>query len=93
MGSKWCIHCCKALCSRPRGLCFACYGTPGIRGLYAPRKNQFTDAVPLGDFNGGYTPPLLPTPAPPGTAEKIAVLTERAERRERLWHPRDNLGG
>lgn len=32
-----------------------------------------------------------PTDAPPGSARKIRVLTERAMRRESLFHPKDNL--
>ena len=35
--------------------------------------------------------PGEPTDAPPGSARKIRVLTERAMRRESLFHPRDNL--
>ena len=35
----------------------------------------------------------LPLPAPtralPGTPEKVAVLRERARRRQALWHPLD----
>jgi hypothetical protein len=35
--------------------------------------------------------PGEPTSAPPGSAVKILVLTERASRREALFHPQDNL--
>lgn len=35
--------------------------------------------------------PGEPTEAAPGTATKIRVLTERASRREALFHPKDNL--
>jgi hypothetical protein len=35
--------------------------------------------------------PGEPTSAPPGSAVKIRVLTERASRREALFHPEDNL--
>jgi hypothetical protein len=35
--------------------------------------------------------PGEPTEAPPGSATKIRVLTERASRREALFHPQDNL--
>jgi hypothetical protein len=35
--------------------------------------------------------PGEPTTAPPGSAGKIRVLTERASRREALFHPKDNL--
>jgi hypothetical protein len=35
--------------------------------------------------------PGEPTDAAPGSARKIRVLTERATRREPLFHPLDNL--
>lgn len=35
--------------------------------------------------------PGEPTDAPPGSVRKIRVLTERASRREALFHPQDNL--
>jgi hypothetical protein len=35
--------------------------------------------------------PGEPTSAPPGSPTKIEVLTERAARREALFHPGDNL--
>ena len=35
--------------------------------------------------------PGEPTEASPGSPLKIRVLTERASRREALFHPRDNL--
>src|SRR5262249_36737426 len=35
--------------------------------------------------------PGEPTDAPPGSLRKIRVLTERASRREALFHPQDNL--
>jgi hypothetical protein len=35
--------------------------------------------------------PGEPTTAAPGSATKIRVLTERASRREALFHPQDNL--
>lgn len=31
----------------------------------------------------------VPTDALPGTPEKVAVLTERARLKQRLWHPDD----
>ena len=64
---------------------------------YAPLSWDAAVAVRAGllagpypeDFNGvGFTPPT-PTPARPGTEEKIRVLAERYARREQLFHPRD----
>jgi hypothetical protein len=38
-----------------------------------------------------FDPPLpaSPTDARPGSLEKVAVLCQRRERREALWHPDD----
>jgi hypothetical protein len=44
---------------------------------------------PGGDRTGCQPPPAGPTDAAPGSVEKIAVLTERARRREQLHHPQD----
>jgi hypothetical protein len=41
------------------------------------------------DFNGRTAPAARPTAAIPGTAEKVAVLSERARLGLSLWHPRD----
>lgn len=43
----------------------------------------------LGDFNGPAQLPEEPTTAIPGSAEKIAILTERVQRRQALHHPLD----
>lgn len=40
------------------------------------------------DFNGAAAMPA-PTSALPATAEKLAVLTQRASCRQNLWHPQD----
>lgn len=31
-----CLHCHKNKVNRPRGLCWTCYYTPGVRELFAP---------------------------------------------------------
>jgi hypothetical protein len=41
------------------------------------------------DFYGQPKAPLLPTGALPGSPEKIAVLQQRAMKRQALWHPAD----
>jgi hypothetical protein len=38
---------------------------------------------------GGSALPAAPTQALPGTAEKLAVLEQRARLRQSLWHPLD----
>jgi hypothetical protein len=82
-----CRHCHRVPSNRPRGLCWSCYYTPGVRDLY-PSTSKFARRG-VGDFNGRACLPPLPTAALPGTPEKVAVLIERARLRQGLWHPAD----
>ncbi len=82
-----CRHCQKSNASRPRGLCWSCYYTPGVRALY-PSSSKFARRGVL-DFNGRSPLPPFPTRALPGSPEKIAVLQQRASLRVSLWHPDD----
>jgi hypothetical protein len=82
-----CRHCQKVKSNRPRGLCWSCYYTPGIREQY-PSTSKFARRG-VHDFNGRAALPPLPTNALPGTPEKLAVLEERARLRQSLWHPDD----
>jgi hypothetical protein len=82
-----CRNCQKAPVNRPRGLCWSCYYTPGVRELY-PSTSKFARRG-VGDFNGRSAPAAVPTEALPGTPEKVAILEERARLRQALWHPRD----
>jgi hypothetical protein len=82
-----CRHCGRRAAGRPRGLCWACYQTLDIRGRYPP-VSKFGRRGVL-DFCGSGKPPELPTRALPGTTEKVAILEQRASRREALWHPHD----
>jgi hypothetical protein len=43
----------------------------------------------VGNFNGNAPLPPLPTTAPPGSPEKLAVLEERTRRKQALFHPAD----
>lgn len=81
-----CRHCGRGKVNRPRGLCWTCYYTPGIRELH-PSTSKFASRG-VADFCG---PGKLPEPttALPGTPEKIRVLRERAAAGQRLWHPLD----
>jgi hypothetical protein len=81
-----CRHCGRCPVSRPRGLCWGCYYAPGVRDMYPITSNFARRGVP--DFNGRARLPA-PTPALPGTPEKVAVLEQRALLRQMLWHPRD----
>jgi hypothetical protein len=73
--------------NRPRGLCWSCYYTPGVRDLY-PSTSKFARRG-VGDFNGNIVLPSAPTGAAPGSPEKVAILEERARLRHALWHPLD----
>jgi hypothetical protein len=82
-----CRHCNRARSNRPRGLCWSCYYTPGIRDQY-PSTSKFARRG-VSDFNGQIKLPSGPTSAFPGTPEKVAILEQRAARGEALWHPED----
>jgi hypothetical protein len=82
-----CRHCHRVRMNRPRGLCWSCYYTPGVRDQY-PSTSKFARRG-IGDFNGKVLLPAEPTPAPPGSPEKVAILEQRARQRQGLWHPLD----
>ena len=81
-----CRHCGKGLSSRPRGLCWSCYYTPGLRELY-PSTSKFARRGI--DCRGRVEPPAAPTKARPGSPEKVAILERRARLHQALWHPDD----
>lgn len=81
-----CRHCGRNVVSRPRGLCWACYYTPGLRDGY-PSTSKFARRG-----LGSRTPklfPVVPTEAPPGSPEKVETLAGRVAAGVHLWHPRD----
>jgi len=80
-----CIHC-QIRAARRGSLCWSCYENQAIRALYVPPAFE-------PDFYGGQDLPDEPTPACPGSPEKIAVLTARVEAHRALWHPLDGRGG
>lgn len=82
-----CRHCQRVRSSRPRGLCWACYYTPGVRELY-PSTSKFARRG-IGNFIGSPDRLPRPTDAPPGSADKVAVLEQRALMGQALWHPHD----
>jgi hypothetical protein len=82
-----CRHCQRVPSNRPRGLCWSCYYTPGVREQY-PSTSKFARRG-VRDFNGKVILDEQPTAAPPGSPEKVAVLIERARRGISLWHPAD----
>ena len=82
-----CRHCKKVRSNRPRGLCWSCYYSPGVREQY-PSTSKFARRG-VGDFNGSTAVAARPTEALPGSEDKVAVLAERARLGLSLWHPRD----
>ena len=82
-----CRHCNRVPVNRPRGLCWSCYYSPGVREKY-PSTSKFARRG-VGNFNGNAPLPPAPTGALPGSPEKIAILAERAAKRQALWHPQD----
>lgn len=82
-----CRNCQKKKPNRPRGLCWTCYYTPGVREKF-PSTSKFARRG-VSDFNGKAKTPCEPTTALPGTPEKVAVLMERARLGQSLWHPDD----
>jgi len=82
-----CRHCNRKFVNRPRGLCWTCWYTPGVRALYPSTSKFARRGVP--DYCGR-SPLPSPTAAPPGSPEKVAVLEARAARGQALWHPADS---
>ena len=60
------------------------------RDPHKSNRNEYGDYV---DPDGMQEPETLPVPtdAPPGTAEKVAVLARRVANNEQLWHQLDRL--
>jgi hypothetical protein len=83
----FCRHCGRVPVNRPRGLCWSCYYTPGLRDRY-PSTSKFARRG-VDDFMGRPPLPPAPTLAPPGSPEKVLVLAQRARRHQALWHPGD----
>ena len=82
-----CRHCGQANINRPRGLCWGCYYNPDVRERY-PSTSKFARRG-VCDRNGKMPQPPFPTQAMPGTADKVAVLEQRARLGQALWHPHD----
>lgn len=85
---KVCVACGKPKVNRPRGMCWTCYYTPGLKekfpsgSKYARRGvGNLTGEVPID--------PQGPTTAMPGTPEKLLVMEDRARRRVQIFHPDD----
>jgi hypothetical protein len=82
-----CRHCGRTTANRPRGLCWSCYYTPGLRHRYVSTSKFARRGIE--DRTGRVALPPLPTSARPGSPEKVAVLEQRARSHLALWHPQD----
>ncbi len=82
-----CKHCNKSKVNRPRGLCWGCYYTEGVKDQYPSTSKYARRGVGNGNASVAATP--LPTAYAPGSPEKMAVLEMRARNRQALWHPLD----
>ena len=87
-----CQHCGHHVVNRPRGLCFRCYCTPGVREEY--RKEIVPKYFRRGLGIGNHQRPLpsQPVSAQPGSLEKVAAMAERAQADVELFHPEDAAG-
>ena len=82
-----CRHCSKCKVNRPRGLCWSCYYTPGVKEQYPSTSKYARRGV--GNFTGNAPIPDAPTTAAPGSPEKLAVLEQRVRLKQALFHPAD----
>jgi hypothetical protein len=64
-----------------------CFYAPGVREQY-PSVSKFAPKRKKVKVHAGYVVPEA-TAALPGTAAKVAILEQRAARKESLWHPDD----
>ena len=83
-----CRHCKWRKVNRPRGLCYPCFTDPLIKMLYPASVSKFARRG-IGCENVRPKSPSGPTDTRPGSAARIAVLADRAERMESLFHPDD----
>lgn len=82
-----CRHCGAEAVTRPRGLGWRCYYTPGVRQLY-PSDSPYAFRG-FGNLMGEPRLPAEPTGAPPGSLAKMRVMRRRAAAGESLFHPLD----
>lgn len=83
----FCRHCEKGRATRPRGLCWTCYRALTVRHRYLSTSKFARRGAGL-DVQRVQLPPF-PTDALPGTPEKIAILEQRAQMRQELFHQDD----
>lgn len=82
-----CRHCGKKPANRPRGLCWPCYYTPGVKDRYPSTSKHAVRGLGNGCFAS--RPASHPCPHPIGSEGRIQTMQERANRGESMYHPAD----
>jgi hypothetical protein len=89
MKPKLCVHCSNPRfpVNRPRGLCWRCYYTPGVKELHAPISYHGR----RGEGGRNSHSPLDPNPTQtaPYSLEREAVYAFRAAAGYAIKHPED----
>jgi hypothetical protein len=86
---KVCVRCKVNKPNRPRGLCWHCYYTPGVRERYGPTTVHGRRGIGHNDSGAKPLDPRGGTAHPPGSLGRIAVMAERAELGYAILHPDD----
>lgn len=84
-----CRHCHKSKVNRPRGLCWHCYYTEGVKELYPSTSKYAMRGIGNGMNFNPPPDPEGPTRFAPGTPEKLEVLVRRAKLRYAIFHEFD----
>ena len=82
-----CRHCGVRKVNRPRGMCWGCFYTPGVKGLYAITSKYARRGVGIG--NAASRPAASPCTHPQGSPGRIESMAARAAAGESLFHPED----
>lgn len=88
-----CRHCGFIPGARPRQLCWRCYKTLDIRRKYQMDSNNGSHGKIAKDDFYGLGDVAQPTLTLPGTLEKMLVLAQRVQDKQRLHHPEDARHG
>lgn len=90
MKPRICRHCHAKKQNRPRGLCWRCFYTPGVKELFPSTSKYARRGLP--NFCGPAPLDPEPTAAAPGSPEKLKVIRRRARRGLACFHPKDARG-
>jgi hypothetical protein len=86
-GKRICRHCQSHKANRPRGLCWSCYYTPGVKELY-PTSSKYGRRSDDTNHGHAQSKPATDTArVEPGSPEKVALMAGRVLRGESLTDP------